>query len=79
MDEPEGFFPERELLAYRRSLRQAAPPVAGDAGANGFPWWLQRRANPQATTGGPDIYKSQSSGAFVISASRSSSKIAMAR
>lgn len=34
MDEPEGFFPERKLLAYRRSLLPADPEPAAAARQN---------------------------------------------
>jgi hypothetical protein len=40
MDESGGFFPERELLAYRRSLLRAAPEAAVAARQNRFPWWV---------------------------------------
>ncbi len=40
MDESGGFFPERELLAYRRSLLRAAPEAAAAARRNRFPWWV---------------------------------------
>lgn len=41
MDEPEGFFPERRLLAYRRSLLLRAEPVAAAAAKqNGSAWWI---------------------------------------
>jgi hypothetical protein len=53
MDEPEGFFPERKLLAYRRSLLPAVseprealkrmllppdPQPAATTGQDSFPW-----------------------------------------
>ena len=40
MDEPEGFFPERRLLAYRRSLLTAEPVPAAAATRNNSAWWL---------------------------------------
>jgi hypothetical protein len=40
VDEPEGFFPERELLAYRRSLLRAQHEPGAAARQNRFPWWV---------------------------------------
>lgn len=40
MDEAEGFFPERRLLAYRRSLLQAQPVPAAPARQKGSAWWI---------------------------------------
>ncbi len=43
MDEAEGFFPERRLLAYRRSLRSAEPvppSTAGQSGSVWGTWWI---------------------------------------
>ena len=40
MDGPEGFFPERELLAYRRSLLRAQPAPGATARQSRFLWWV---------------------------------------
>lgn len=43
MDEAEGFFPERRLLAYRRSLLSAEPVPASTVRQNGSgwqAWWI---------------------------------------
>jgi hypothetical protein len=42
MDEPVGFFPERRLMAYRRSLQAAANPgsAAPARHPQAFPGWL---------------------------------------
>jgi hypothetical protein len=40
MDEAEGFFPERKLLAYRRSLRRVEPVPAAPAGQTSSAWWI---------------------------------------
>ncbi len=40
MDQAEGFFPERELLAYRRSLLAADPTPESAAKQKGSAWWL---------------------------------------
>ncbi len=40
MSETEGFFPERELLAYRRSLREAPSEPQPTAKRDRFAWWL---------------------------------------
>jgi hypothetical protein len=39
MDEPEGFFPERKLLAFRRSLLRADPESGAAARQNSSVWW----------------------------------------
>jgi hypothetical protein len=39
MDEAEGFFPERKLVAYRRSLLRADPVPESAARRNTVPWW----------------------------------------
>jgi hypothetical protein len=40
MDDAEGFFPERRLLAYRRSLLSAEPACAATAKNSGSVWWI---------------------------------------
>ena len=40
MDEAGGFFPERKLLAYRRSLLKASSVPGPIAEENSFPWWI---------------------------------------
>lgn len=40
MDESKGFFPERELLAYRRSLLRPTPDSGNVARQDRYPWWV---------------------------------------
>jgi len=40
MDDAEGFFPERRLLAYRRSLLSAQAVAAPTAKHGGPVWWI---------------------------------------
>jgi hypothetical protein len=40
MDDAEGFFPERRLLAYRRSLLSVEPVSASTAKKSGSTWWI---------------------------------------
>jgi hypothetical protein len=40
MTESEGFFPERRLLAYRRSLLSAEPTPASPVRQSSSVWWI---------------------------------------
>jgi hypothetical protein len=65
MDEAEGFFPERRLLAYRRSLLPAEPVPAAAAPQSTSAWWLLPVClGPSYLSIGVSLYQRHSTGAL---------------